>query len=605
MAERTVADEVDSHDGERPPVTDFVVTTDIDVGFAPRRKPGIMTRKMGDEIVLFEPESEVLSVLDPLGGLMWGFFDGEVTIGDLADDILAVHEDALVDQVQEDLLILVKRLGNTGLLDGVVSPQRQTEVLGTYGVGEELPPFTLPDMAGEESSLTDLRGKQVLLVNWSPTCGFCLRIAPELGELAPRLADHGVELVLFTSGEVAENQPVFDDNDLHVRTFVRKDIHDEDEAHADDALEDDEWEEPFRDPFAAMGTPVAYMLDADGKVARPIAVGATDVPALARSLSGEAEVELEEDELPADGRYLNLSEGETCGPGGGSGKAPRVWAATDAYQIGDYRIGIRTDSDRTRELVGEFLASVRMPEGSRAPGDYAIVLGDGGTTKTGLNLVLQGNSTVVRSRSPRRAMLGLAAYLASHESTIRPGRVRVSAMAVVTNGEAVILPEEVNDWLDELQPRLARDGSAPVDRPFVTVDLETREVVVDDPGVAIALDLSVLDEVPEPPPRRSERPMVEPGRYPLRRWLIWQSNEEPPRTPGQLVARALAACIETKDAFDETLDAMEAFRDDGVLFPFDFMFIDELHLRLPLAAAGRPHDHLSPPERAPKESATA
>jgi hypothetical protein len=89
----------------------------------------------------------------------------------------------------------------------------------------------------------------------------------------------------------------------------------------------------------------------------------------------------------------------------------------------------------------------------------------------------------------------------------------------------------------------------------------------------------------------------------LRRWLIWQSNEEPTLTRVQLVTQALSACVVSPQSFEPDVFALDALREDGVLFPFDFMFIDELILRLPLAMAGEPHDHLVTPDKAPAEEA--
>ena len=83
--------------------------------------------------------------------------------------------------------------------------------------------------------------------------------------------------------------------------------------------------------------------------------------------------------------------------------------------------------------------------------------------------------------------------------------------------------------------------------------------------------------------------MVEPGRYPLRRWLIWQSNEEPPLTRGQMVTQALSTCSVTPQTLEPDVFTLDALREDGLLLPFDFMTIDELVKRLPLAAAGQPH----------------
>ena len=50
-------------------------------------------------------------------------------------------------------------------------------------LGTDFPSFKLPDEAGNEVALEDLRGKKVLLVNWSPQCGYCHRIIPDLANL--------------------------------------------------------------------------------------------------------------------------------------------------------------------------------------------------------------------------------------------------------------------------------------------------------------------------------------------------------------------------------------------------------------------------------------
>jgi len=63
-------------------------------------------------------------------------------------------------------------------------------------VGERAPDFTLRDQDGEEVSLSDFRGRRVLLVfypaDFSPVCGDQLSVYQEV---KPELAAKGVELV--------------------------------------------------------------------------------------------------------------------------------------------------------------------------------------------------------------------------------------------------------------------------------------------------------------------------------------------------------------------------------------------------------------------------
>lgn len=50
-------------------------------------------------------------------------------------------------------------------------------------VGTQFDSFALPDLTGQTITLEQFRGKRVLLVNWSPHCGFCDLIAPDLAQL--------------------------------------------------------------------------------------------------------------------------------------------------------------------------------------------------------------------------------------------------------------------------------------------------------------------------------------------------------------------------------------------------------------------------------------
>ena len=63
-------------------------------------------------------------------------------------------------------------------------------------VGEQAPDFTLRDQDGEKVSLSDFRGRRVMLVfypgDFSPVCGDQLSIYQEV---KPEIAEKGVELV--------------------------------------------------------------------------------------------------------------------------------------------------------------------------------------------------------------------------------------------------------------------------------------------------------------------------------------------------------------------------------------------------------------------------
>jgi peroxiredoxin len=130
-----------------------------------------------------------------------------------------------------------------------------------------VPPFRLPDLSGAEVGLEDLRGKRVLLVHWDPQCGFCRRIAPELANLRGRLTERKTELLLLSYRDVESNEALAREHGLECTILLQPD---------GETVE----------AFATLGTPAAYLLDERGRVARPLALGADQVPALASHAAG-------------------------------------------------------------------------------------------------------------------------------------------------------------------------------------------------------------------------------------------------------------------------------------------------------------------------------
>jgi peroxiredoxin len=133
-------------------------------------------------------------------------------------------------------------------------------------IGDPVTSFRLPSLAGQEVSLDDLRGKDVLLVNWSATCGFCDLIAPDLAEHQAALVERGVQLVLISRGDPVANLQLLQQHRLDCPILIQPDG-------------------ASLDVFRNQGTPVACLLDAEGRVARPLVIGANDVPLLVRELA--------------------------------------------------------------------------------------------------------------------------------------------------------------------------------------------------------------------------------------------------------------------------------------------------------------------------------
>lgn len=132
-------------------------------------------------------------------------------------------------------------------------------------IGAPVDPFTLADLDGNDVSLESYKGRQVVLVNWSPTCGFCEMIGGELATAAADLDRANTSLLLLAHGDAAANRALAERHGITSPVLLLGDA----------------------DPvgFQSLGTPSALLVDADGKVATSLAVGADQVPVLIRDVA--------------------------------------------------------------------------------------------------------------------------------------------------------------------------------------------------------------------------------------------------------------------------------------------------------------------------------
>jgi thiol-disulfide isomerase/thioredoxin len=126
-------------------------------------------------------------------------------------------------------------------------------------VGEPAPEVRLTDLKGNEVSLQeDFRGKEALVLFWNPGCGFCEQMLPDLKEWESNAPEGAPRLVVVSAGSEEANRemgltaPVLLDQQFAVGSA-----------------------------FGASGTPSAVLVDAEGKVASEVAVGAPAVMELA------------------------------------------------------------------------------------------------------------------------------------------------------------------------------------------------------------------------------------------------------------------------------------------------------------------------------------
>lgn len=80
-----------------------------------QHRPGVLGTELDGETVVFQPERESLTLLDPVGTVIWTLLDGTVSVRTLCAELAEAYG-APLGQVQHDVLELVARLRHDELL---------------------------------------------------------------------------------------------------------------------------------------------------------------------------------------------------------------------------------------------------------------------------------------------------------------------------------------------------------------------------------------------------------------------------------------------------------------------------------------------------------
>jgi peroxiredoxin/uncharacterized membrane protein YphA (DoxX/SURF4 family) len=130
----------------------------------------------------------------------------------------------------------------------------------TVQIGESAPDFTLPDLNGETVSLADFRGQRTLVLFWNPDCGFCEQMLADLKAWEAEPPQGAPQLLLVSTDDVEVNRAL----GLHAPVLLDGGF-------------------TVGPSFGIHGTPMAVLVDAEGKIASEVAAGASNVLALASS----------------------------------------------------------------------------------------------------------------------------------------------------------------------------------------------------------------------------------------------------------------------------------------------------------------------------------
>jgi thiol-disulfide isomerase/thioredoxin len=136
----------------------------------------------------------------------------------------------------------------------------------TLRVGEPAPEIQIAGLSGKEINLKeDFEGKETLVLFWNPGCGFCQRMLPNLKTWEEDQPEGAPKLLVVSAGTEEANK------EMGLSSTV---VLDQQFATGQ--------------AFGASGTPSAVLVDAEGKIASEVAVGAPSVLALAGASKTEA-----------------------------------------------------------------------------------------------------------------------------------------------------------------------------------------------------------------------------------------------------------------------------------------------------------------------------
>lgn len=126
---------------------------------------------------------------------------------------------------------------------------------GGLSRGMAAPDFELPDLMGVPRKLSEFRGRDVLLIFFNPTCGYCSKMAEDLASLPIDGAEGRPIPLIVSTGDIEENRRMVERYEIRCPILLQEQM---EVAHL----------------FRAQGTPMGYRIDAQGRMTSELAIGA-------------------------------------------------------------------------------------------------------------------------------------------------------------------------------------------------------------------------------------------------------------------------------------------------------------------------------------------
>jgi thiol-disulfide isomerase/thioredoxin len=234
----------------------------LTVALVNRGKPELVRAKAADlnpAYVLLQQGNEVADAYAATGtpsAVLIGM-DGKIgsplAAGSSAIRELVTHVTQPIDPLRQ---LLRRAPIQLEMAQGNHPPVAKARATG-LALGTVAPMIQLPNLDGTTIDVAQLRGRPTLLLFWNPNCGFCRRMVSDLQRWESQPPAAAPRLLLISTGSVEANRalglraPILLENGFHTG-FA----------------------------FGASGTPSAVLLDAQGKVASQVVVGAPGILAL-------------------------------------------------------------------------------------------------------------------------------------------------------------------------------------------------------------------------------------------------------------------------------------------------------------------------------------
>ena len=155
---------------------------------------------------------------------------------------------------------LLERIGRLEQAVDALDPLKKSRLIRDgLKAGAVAPDFQLPRIEGTEVSLAQYRGRRVLLVFSDPKCGPCNELAPKLQQHHAQRA--ACDIIMVSRGGVDANLHKMAEYGITFPVALQK-----------------QWE--ISRLYGMFATPIAYLIDEEGIIAAPVAVGPDRILAL-------------------------------------------------------------------------------------------------------------------------------------------------------------------------------------------------------------------------------------------------------------------------------------------------------------------------------------